>query len=74
MSNVTHPHNPWQLAADAADRIAELLDDIPGWAYEYAEETRDELLQTAALLQQAIPLLERARGREVKRCSEDALP
>ena len=63
--NVVRLHNPWQLAADASDRIGKLVTDIPGWeGYEYSGETLDELRRAAALLRQAIPLLKRARERE----------
>lgn len=68
MSNVTCLYSHWQFAADASDRIAELMDEIPGWeSYEYAGGTEDELRRAVALLQGAIPLLERAARREQQR-------
>jgi hypothetical protein len=67
MSDVTPLYSYWQLAADASDRVGELIDEIPGWdGYEYADETQQDLQRTAALLQQVIPLLERASRREAK--------
>jgi hypothetical protein len=64
-SNVACLHSYWQLAADASDRIGKLITEIPGWdGYEYLSETQDEMRRAAALLQQAIPLLERASERE----------
>jgi len=58
----------WPLAAANSDRIAKLLTEIPGWdGYEYADETQEELRIVAALLQQAIPLLEQAGQREAQR-------
>lgn len=68
MSNVTRLYSPWQLAADASDRIAELIDEIPGWdGYQYADITQGELRYAIVLLQEAIPLLEQASRREAKR-------
>jgi hypothetical protein len=67
-SNVACLHNPWRLAADVSDRIGKLLTEIPGWdGYEYSGETHNELRRAAALLQQAIPLLEQASEREERR-------
>jgi hypothetical protein len=60
--------SPWQLAADASDRVANLITNIPGWDdYEFAAETEAELLQAAALIQQAARLLEQASKRETRR-------
>jgi hypothetical protein len=57
--------SPWQLAADASDEVANLICDIPGWDdYEYLAETEADLLRAAALMQQAVRLLERAGKRE----------
>jgi hypothetical protein len=56
---------PWRLTADASDRIAKLVTEIPGWdGYQYSIETQNELRQAAALLQRVIPLLKRASERE----------
>ena len=72
-SDVTSLHKPWKLAASASDRIGELMSCIPGWAdYEHSGETLGELRRAAALLQQAIPLLEQASEREDRRQSADA--
>lgn len=63
--------SPWQQAADASDRIEELLTEIPGWdGYELLEATQIELRQAAALLHQVIGLLAQASAREVPRCDE----
>jgi hypothetical protein len=63
--------SPWQQAADASDRIEELISEIPGWdGYELLEETQIELRQAAVLLHQAIGLLSRASAREVPCCEE----
>jgi hypothetical protein len=71
MSNVTCLWTQWQLAAEASDRITELMDNIPGWdGYEHAAETQDELRRAVVLLREAIPLLERASAREAARCTE----
>lgn len=60
--------SPWQLAADASDRVADLMCNIPGWdGYEYKAETEAELLRAAALIQQAERLLEQASKRENRR-------
>ena len=68
MSNVTTLYSPWQCVADAADRIAELIDEIPGWdGYEYADISQGELRYAMVLLQEAIPLLEQVSRREAKR-------
>jgi hypothetical protein len=70
--NVACLHNPWRLAADASDRIGELLTDIPGWlGYEYSSETQNELQRAAAHLRQVIPLLKQASEREARRLSEE---
>jgi hypothetical protein len=67
-SNVGCFHGPWRLAAAASDRIGKLMTEIPGWdGYEYSGETQNELRRAAALLQQAIPLLEQASERESRR-------
>jgi len=60
--------SPWQQAADASDRIAELIADIPGGGHGYVltAETRAELRQSAVLLHHAIGPLLRARAREVE--------
>ncbi len=63
---------PYDQIADASDRLAELIDTIPGWDCEHAAETHDELRRAAELLRQAIPLLERAVEREAGRCEEQA--
>jgi hypothetical protein len=63
--------SPWQQAADASDRIGELLTDIPGWdGYDLLEDTQAELRQAAALLHQAMGLIAQAAAREVPRCEE----
>jgi hypothetical protein len=73
-NNVVCLRNPWQLAADASDRIGELMTEIPGWnGYEYSGETQDELRRAGALLQQATSLLEQARDREEGRRLEETL-
>jgi hypothetical protein len=65
MAEITPICSPWQLAADASDRVAELICDIPGWDdYEFAAESGAALLQAAALIQRAERLLEGARKRE----------
>ena len=67
-NNVTCLYSPWQHVSDASDRIAELIDEIPGWdGYEYADITQGELRFAMVLLQEAIPLLEQASRREAKR-------
>jgi hypothetical protein len=59
---------PWQQVSDASDRIAELVDEIPGWeGYQLAAATCSELRQAAALLQQAIELLTASSARESAR-------
>jgi hypothetical protein len=64
---------PWQIVADASDRIEKLVTCIPGWDdYEHSGETLNELRRVAALLRQAIPLLEQAADREESRRSVDA--
>jgi len=65
MANIACLHYPWRLVAKASDRIADLVTDIPGWnGYEYSDETQSDLQRAAALLRQAIPLLEKASDRE----------
>jgi hypothetical protein len=60
--------SPWQQVSDASDRIAELVDEIPGWeGYRLAVATYSELRQAAALLQQATELLTAAAARESAR-------
>jgi ABC-type antimicrobial peptide transport system ATPase subunit len=67
-NNVVCLHSSWQLAADASDRIGELMTEIPGWkGYECSVETQAEMRRATALLQEAIPLLEQASEREERR-------
>jgi hypothetical protein len=56
--------NSWRAVADVSDKIADLVEGIPGWECEFAVETRRELKGAAALLRRAIPLLRRASKRE----------
>jgi hypothetical protein len=68
MADATPICSPWQLAADASDRVAELMCGIPGWdGYEFKAETQAELLQAAALMQRTERLLEKAEKRENRR-------
>ena len=71
-ANVVDIGSPWQQAADAHDRIEELLTSIPAWDGYPAllEDTQAELRQAAVLLRQAVELLGRASAREVPRCDE----
>jgi hypothetical protein len=61
--------SPWQLAADASDWVALLMDRIPAGSagFVLTAETEQELRQAAALLQKANELLRRAAAREVPR-------
>jgi hypothetical protein len=56
----------WQQVADASDELAHLIAGIPAGDYGYqpAKETHAELREAAALLDQAISLLQRALDRE----------
>ena len=58
--------SPWYLTADAANRVADLIDGIPcgGDGYQLSPETLAELRQAAVLLQQAIGPLRRSYARE----------
>jgi hypothetical protein len=63
--------SPWQQAADASDRIEELLTDIPALdGHELLAETQAELREAAVLLHQVIDLLAKASAREVPRYDE----
>jgi hypothetical protein len=69
--------SPWQQVADASDRIAELISDIPAGhngdtfeGFELTEESQKELRLAAALLQRVIPLLRPAVDREEPRYSK----
>jgi len=60
--------NPWQQVADAIDRLAALIDQIPGsHAFECAPETDLELRAAAALVQRAELYLRPAVAREAPR-------
>ena len=64
---------PWRLVVGASDRIAKLITDIPGWdGHEHSRETQEELRIVAALLEEAVPLLEAAAKREGRQLSGDA--
>ena len=71
-SNVVQLRNSWQAVADAADEIVDLVEEIPGWDYEFTDETRRELESAALLLRRVVPLVKRARDREGSRLSVDA--
>jgi hypothetical protein len=66
-SNIVQLRNSWDAVAGASDEIVDLVEDIPGWDYEYADETRRELESAAVLLRRVVPLLKRARDRECLR-------
>jgi hypothetical protein len=60
--------NPWQIVAEASDRLSEFVDAIPGWnGYDCAKETQGELVAAAALLQAANRFLRKAATREARR-------
>jgi hypothetical protein len=57
--------SPWQQAADAVDRAARLIEQIPGWgSYQCAPETELELRGAAVLVQRAVLYLRAAAARE----------
>jgi hypothetical protein len=63
----------WRETADASDRIAKLITNIPGWdGYEHSRETQEKLRVAAALLNQALPLLEVVSKQTAHRGSEVA--
>jgi hypothetical protein len=59
----------WQSAADACDRINELMDGMPAGAdgYQLAPESEADLREGVALLERALVFLERAHERETPR-------
>lgn len=67
-ANLVETHSPWWQVADAIDRVAGLIDQIPGWhGYQCAPETDLELRTVAALMQRAELYLRSATAREAPR-------
>ena len=67
MSGREH-RNSWQQVADAIDRAAGLIEQIPGWnSYQCAPETDLELRGAAVLVQRAVLYLRAAAAREAPR-------
>jgi len=66
--DVVEARSPWQQVADAIDRAAGLIEQIPGWdSYQCAPETDLELRGAAALVQRAVLYLRAAAAREAPR-------
>ncbi len=66
--DVVETRSPWQQVADAIDRAAGLIEQIPGWdSYRCAPETDLELRGAAALVQRAVLYLRAAAAREAPR-------
>jgi hypothetical protein len=67
-ANRGETRSPWQQVAEAIDRVAGLIDQIPGWQeYQCAPETDLELRAAAALVQRAELYLRPAAAREAPR-------
>lgn len=67
-ANLGETRSPWQQVADAIDRAAGLVDQIPGWhGYRCAPETDLELRAVAALMQRAELYLRSAAAKEAPR-------
>jgi hypothetical protein len=67
-ANHGETRSPWQQVADAIDRVARLIDQIPGrHGYQCAPETDLELRAAAALVQRAELYLRPAVTREAPR-------
>lgn len=67
-ANLGETRSPWQQVADAIDRVAGLIDQIPGsYGYQCAPETDLELSAVAALTQRAELYLRSAAAREAPR-------
>ena len=59
---------PWQKAADAIDRAAQLITDVPSfYGYRHASETELDLSAAAVLVQRALGYLRSAAAREAPR-------
>jgi hypothetical protein len=67
-ANLGETGSPWQQVADAIDRVAGLIDQIPGChGYQCAPESDLELRAVAALVQRAELYLRSAAAREAPR-------
>ena len=67
-TGVVEPRSPRQQVADAIDRAARLIDQIPRWdSYQCVPETDLELRGAAALMQRAVLYLRAAAAREAPR-------
>ena len=67
-ANPGETRSPRQQAADAVDRVAGLIDQIPGWhGYQCTPDTDLELRAVAALMQRAVIYLRSAAAREAPR-------
>jgi len=67
-TDVVETRSPWQQVADAIDRAAGLIEQIPGCgSYQCAPETDLELRGAAALVQRALLYLRTAAAREAPR-------
>jgi hypothetical protein len=67
-TDLVEPRSPWQQVADAIDRAAGLIEQIPRWdSYQCSPETDLELRGAAALVQRAVLYLRAAAAREAPR-------
>ena len=67
-TDVVETRSPWQQVADAIDRAAGLIEQIPrSDSYHCAPETDLELRGAAALVQRAVLYLRAAAAREAPR-------
>ncbi|MBV8145819.1 MAG: hypothetical protein JO184_12490 [Gammaproteobacteria bacterium] len=67
-TDVVDTRSPWQQVADAIERAAGLVEQIPGCnSYQCAPETDLELRGAAALVQRAALYLRAAAAREALR-------
>jgi hypothetical protein len=67
-TDVVETRSAWQQVADAIDRAAGLIEQIPGRdGYQCAPETDLELRGAAALVQRAVLYLRAAAAREAPR-------
>jgi len=67
-TTVVESRNSWQQAAEAIDRAAQTISDIPGfYGYELAPETDLDLRAAAVLVHRALGYLCTAASREAPR-------